>query len=134
MRHHGILATGVSLVVGGAGILLSAHWAYRIIHPGPVIPLLSLSNALFNYMGMGIGEMAGLFGAFYLFRRAHIGWALGTLVLGLLVAAWIAGTILLIQYPRPISSMPFTYPVPIVLLGLWIGMIIMRVLMRRPPR
>lgn len=122
LRFAGLLASCVSIVVGGAGFLLSAHWAYQVINPGPHLPMLSVSQALFPYLLLGIGETLGMVVALHYFRRAHIAWAIGMLVVAVAVAVWIAGSILLVT-----ATMPFTYPVPIVLLGMWLGIILISV-------
>ena len=116
MRIHGVLASCITIGVGGVGILLSAHWQYQVAHPGVPWPIEDLSTTFFPYLVLGIGETLGMALAIHYFRQSHVAWVIGTLILAVAGAGWIAGSILLVT-----GTMPFAYPTPIMMLGAWIG-------------
>ncbi len=101
------------------GMLLGVQWNKATQLPYNLSIILSLSNAFWNYVLLGILESLSLLLSFYFLQRAHIVWTILGLLSVVSIATWIAGTISLVGTVR---VQPFTYPVPIFLVALWLGM------------
>lgn len=119
MRRYGFFGIVLSTMSIAGGMLLGVQWNKATQLPYNLSIILSLSNAFWNYVLLGILESLSLLLSFYFLQRAHIVWTILGLLSVVSIATWIAGTISLVGTVR---VQPFTYPVPIFLVALWLGM------------
>ncbi|MCL4495185.1 MAG: hypothetical protein M1294_10290 [Firmicutes bacterium] len=116
MRWYGLVGIVISTLAIWSGMFFSAHWVKATELPYTLSDFLSLSNAFWNYMLLGIIESLSMALVFFCLQRAHIIWSVLCLVGAILAASWIAGSIVGV-----IQVQPFSYPVPIFLLAVWLG-------------
>ncbi len=117
MRWYGLSGLVLSGVAIAGGVLLGIQWNKTTQLPYNLSIILSLSNAFWNYMLLGIVESLSLVLSLYCLQRAHVAWTVVGLLGVLAVSLWIAGSI-----AGAIRVQAFAYPVPLFLIALWLGM------------
>lgn len=117
LRWYGLSGLALSGVAIAGGVLFGVQWNKTTQLPYNLSTILSLSNAFWNYMLLGILESLSLLLSLYCLQRAHLAWTILGLLGIIAIAVWIAESIV-----GAVRVQPFAYPVPIFLIALWLGM------------